>query len=80
MSYLPWNYYHHDPVAAFDLLQKELTGKLENRISQVDGLYAQNKRLTNILQAILDADERGQGLPFAEALALAAKQIGWKST
>ena len=35
--------------------------------------------LTGIIRALLAADERGQGTPFAEAMDAAAKAAGWKS-
>jgi hypothetical protein len=36
------------------------------------------ERLRSILRAILHADERGQGTPYAEAMEAAAKAVGWK--
>jgi hypothetical protein len=36
------------------------------------------EHLTRILRAILHADERGQGTPYAEAMEAAAKAVGWK--
>ena len=35
------------------------------------------ERLRGILRAILHADERGQGQPFAEAMDAAVKAVGW---
>lgn len=39
-------------------------------------LHAEIERLRAILGAILAADERGQGLPFAEAMDRARKAVG----
>ena len=37
------------------------------------------QELTGIIRAILAADERGQGVGYAEAMAIAAKVVGWES-
>jgi hypothetical protein len=42
---------------------------------ELEMLRAENERLRRILRAILDADERGQGTPFGEAMKAARKAL-----
>lgn len=42
---------------------------------QANKLLAENVRLRGLLRAILAADERGQGLGYAEAMAAAAREV-----
>ena len=44
-------------------------------LKDVLGALDENERLRSILRAILAADERGQGTPFGEAMAAAAKEL-----
>lgn len=43
-------------------------------------LEAENKRLRDLIHAILAADERGQGLPFATAMDAAREAVDGKNT
>ena len=44
-------------------------------ISAAPDLAAENTRLRNILSAIIEADERGQGVGFAEAMDAARAEL-----
>jgi hypothetical protein len=52
----------------------------ESKRSTLDRKRGEDRadHLTRILRAILHADERGQGTPYAEAMEAAAKAVGWK--
>jgi predicted short-subunit dehydrogenase-like oxidoreductase (DUF2520 family) len=45
--------------------------------ASVAGAADEIDRLRDILRAILHADERGQGQPFAEAMEAAAEAVKW---
>jgi hypothetical protein len=69
-------------VATFLLQHSLATGHgdtIEDLLVELDGQVRELQRLPGIIRAILAADERGQGTPFAEAMDVAAKAVGWKS-
>ena len=49
--------------------------KLREVIPFIAALREQSERRLRILQAILDADERGQGVGYSEAMDAAAKEV-----
>jgi len=48
-------------------------------VKEMELLKVENTTLRQLVEAILLADERGQGLPFKEAMDAAAKAINWNS-
>lgn len=49
--------------------------KVEQLVTDLDAARQDAARLRGILQAILNADERGQGLPFQEAMRVAYQEV-----
>jgi len=56
-----------------------LKGDMKERFKTIDQLDSDLTTLRQLVEAILLADERGQGLPFKEAMDAAAKAINWNS-
>ena len=60
---------------ALGALEQAMTANLIPILNALAAAEAERDRLRGFIEAILDADERGQGLPFSEAMKRAYKHL-----
>lgn len=58
---------------------RQVEGQSKQQAEEAVIVFAKYTTLRQLVEAVLLADERGQGLPFKEAMEAAAKAINWNS-